>query len=199
MNGIKKITDRITSDTQREAAELLQKAQSQADTILASYTQTAEADYTAAIQRGQQDASQRTERMEGVAHLEAKKLQLACKQEMLDKAFALALQKMLTLPEEQYADLLVRLAVKASVTGKEALIFSQTDRARYGKRVVVAANEALQAAGKPGSLTLSEESRPFQGGLYVQNGKVETNCTFSALVRLQRQAMAKETAALLFD
>lgn len=198
MNGIEKITDRITADTQKEAQELLQKAQAQADEILKEYTRAAEADYAAALKKGEQEALQRTERMEGVAQLEAKKLHLACKQELLDKAFEAAYQKMLELPEEEYAQLLTRLVVKAATTGKEALVFSETDRARYGKRVVVAANEALQAAGKNGELTLSEESRPFQGGLYVQDGKVETNCTFSALVRLQRQTMAREIAELLF-
>lgn len=198
MNGIEKITDRITSDTRKEAEELLRKAENQAEEILKGYTEAAEGDYAAILKKGEQDAHQRTERMEGVAQLEAKKLALSCKQEMLDKAFDAALQKMLELPEEQYAELLTQLAVKASVTGKEALVFSETDRARYGKRVVVAANEALEAAGKTGQLTLSEESRPFQGGLYVQDGKVETNCTFTALVRLQRQTMAREIAELLF-
>lgn len=198
MNGIEKITDRIGADTQKEANELLQKAKAQAEEILRAYTEAAEGDYAAALKKGEQEARQRIERMEGVAQLEAKKLTLSCKQEMLDKAFAAALQKMLELPEDQYAELLTLLAVKASVTGKEALVFSETDRARYGKRVVVAANEALEKAGKTGALTLSEESRPFQGGLYVQDGKVETNCTFSALVRLQRQTMAREIAEQLF-
>jgi V/A-type H+-transporting ATPase subunit E len=78
-------------------------------------------------------------------------------------------------------------------------LFSTTDRARYGKRVVLAANEQLEQQGKTAKLTLSEESRPFRGGLYVQSGKIETNCTFSTLLRLQRQQMAGEVAKVLFD
>lgn len=198
MNGIEKLTERIAADTQQEATALRNQAQAQAQEILNQYSAAAEETYTATLSKGKADAAQRVERMEGVARLEAKKRHLATKQEVLDQAFQLARQKMLDLPEEEYVALLVKLTLHASVTGKETLIFSQTDRARYGKRVVVAANEALIAAGKTGALTLSEESRPFQGGLYVQDGKVETNCTFSALVRLQRQTMAKEIAELLF-
>lgn len=198
MNGIEKITQRIATDTQQEAQALMDSAKAQAAEITAGYAETAEAAYAEALEKGKKSAAERIERMEGVAQLEAKKLNLAAKQEMLDKAFDLALKNMLELPEDEYASLLTKLALSASSTGTEALIFSETDRARYGKRVVVAANEALEAQGKTAALTLSEESRPFQGGLYVQSGKVETNCTFASLVRLQRQTMAKEVADILF-
>ena len=198
MNGIEKITQRISADTQQEAQVLMDNAKAQAAEITAGYHAEAEAAYAESLEKGKKAAQDRIERLTGVAQLEAKKLQLAARQEMLDKAFDLALKNMLELPEEQYADLLTKLALKASTTGTEALIFSETDRARYGKRVVMAANEVLEREGKTAALTLSEESRPFQGGLYVQSGKVETNCTFASLVRLQRQNMAREIADILF-
>lgn len=198
MNGIEKITQRISADTQQEAQILMDNAKAQAAEITAGYHAEAEAAYAEALEKGKKAAQDRIERLTGVAQLEAKKLQLAARQEMLDKAFDLALKNMLELPEEQYADLLTKLALKASTTGTEALIFSETDRARYGKRVVMAANEVLEREGKTAALTLSEESRPFQGGLYVQSGKVETNCTFASLVRLQRQNIAREIADILF-
>ena len=198
MNGIEKITQRISADTQQEAQVLMDNAKAQAAEITAGYHAEAEAAYAEALEKGKKAAQDRIERLTGVAQLEAKKLQLAARQEMLDQAFDLALKNMLELPEEQYADLLTKLALKASTTGTEALIFSETDRARYGKRVVMAANEVLEREGKTAALTLSEESRPFQGGLYVQSGKVETNCTFASLVRLQRQNMAREIADILF-
>lgn len=198
MNGIEKITQRISADTQQEAQILMDNAKAQAAEITAGYHAEAEAAYAEALEKGKKAAQDRIERLTGVAQLEAKKLQLAARQEMLDQAFDLALKNMLELPEEQYADLLTKLALKASTTGTEALIFSETDRARYGKRVVMAANEVLEREGKTAALTLSEESRPFQGGLYVQSGKVETNCTFASLVRLQRQNMAREIADILF-
>lgn len=198
MNGIEKITQRISADTQQEAQVLMDNAKAQAAEITAGYHAEAEAAYAEALEKGKKAAQDRIERLTGVAQLEAKKLQLAARQEMLDKAFDLALKNMLELPEEQYADLLTKLALKASTTGTEALIFSETDRARYGKRIVMAANEVLEREGKTAALTLSEESRPFQGGLYVQSGKVETNCTFASLVRLQRQNMAREIADILF-
>ena len=96
--------------------------------------------------------------------------------------------------------LLAGLAVQASSTGKEKLIFSAPDRAQVGKAVVVAANEKLaKAAAGAGMLTLAEETRPMDGGFILSDGAVEVNCTFDTLIRLQRGALAGEVAKVLFD
>ena len=186
MNGIEKITERIAAQSDADVKALMGRANAQAKAIYDGYQAAADQDYANTLKKGESDAAQRVERLGSVAQLEARKLQLKTKQELLTEAYALAYKKLLELPEDQYAQLLTRLAVNASQTGTEALVFSQTDRSRYGKRVVIAANELLEQQGKTGKLTLSEESRPFQGGLYVQNGNVEVNCTFAALIRLER-------------
>ena len=94
--------------------------------------------------------------------------------------------------------LLAQLAVRASVSGSEQLIFPAADRARYGVKVATKANEILKKAGKPAALTLSEETRAFQGGLLVCDGDVEVNCTFETLVRLARSEVVGEVTAVLF-
>ncbi len=199
MNGIEKITDRIAVDTAQETSAMLSRAKSQAAEITASYAALAESDYQEAVTQGKAQADDRVVRLGGVAQLEARKRRLAVKQEMLSRAFDQALEKLLALPEDSYADLLAKLAADASTTGKEAVILSTKDRARYGKRVVLSANARLEQAGKPASLTLSEEFRDFQGGLYLQEGNVETNCTFPTIVRMLREQMAGEVAQVLFD
>ena len=198
MNGIEKITDRIAMDADRECKSVLENGKRQAAEIQASYAALAEAQYSEAIQKGRQDAAERIERLGGVAQLDARKRNLAARQEMLNKAFDLALQKLLTLPEEEYVSLLAKLAVQGASTGTEALVFSVQDRPRYGKKVVLAANELLEQSGKPGGLTLSEESRDFTGGLYVQDGNIETNCTFPTIIRMLREQMSGEVAEILF-
>ena len=199
MNGIDKITDRIARDAEQECAAIDSRSSTQAAEIRAGYTALAESDYAEAVENGKKAAAERIGRMNGVAELEARQRKLAAKQAMLDKAFDLAMEKLLALPEPQYVELLSSLAVRASTTGREALVFSRQDRPRYGKKVVLAANARLEAQGRTGGLTLSEESREFTGGLYVQDGKVETNCTFPTLVRMLREQMAAEVADILFE
>ena len=199
MNGIEKITQRIAEDNQKEIEVLLEKAQAEARAITAGYKEKAQADYDEALRQGKADADYRVERMSGVAQLEARKLRLSAKQEMLDKAFEAAMGKLLAMPEEEYAALLTDLAISGISTGKEALIFSVKDRPRYGKRVVIAANEKLEAMGRTAELTLSQESREFEGGLYIQDGNIENNCTFSTIIRILREQMAAEVASILFN
>ena len=199
MNGIDKITERISSDTEQEKAAILSRSKAQAAEITAGYAALAESDYAERLAQGKVQAAEYVERQGSVSQLDARKLRLGAKQEMLEKAFELAMKKLLSLPEPQYVDLLSSLAADASVTGSEALLFSVQDRPRFGKKVVLAANEKLEAAGRTGNLTLSEESREFTGGLYVQDGNVESNCTFATLVRMLREQMAAEVAGILFE
>ena len=54
--------------------------------------------------------------------MEAKKLTLATKQEMLDKAFELALDRLVSLPDDEYVALLAELAdIEQSLSEQEKI------------------------------------------------------------------------------
>lgn len=204
MNGIEKITGQIDADVQKEIDAALDQARAQAQEIEARYASQAEAQAEAIRRKGEQDAALRQERLVDVAKLEARKTLLAAKQDMVGQAFDLALKKLLELPDQEYIALLAKLAVGASRTGREQVIFSQKDRSRYGKQAVTMANEMLakkagpRAAESAGMLTLAEEARPMAGGLILRDGRVETNCSFEVLIHLQRDALSAEVARALF-
>ena len=146
--------------------------------------------------QGQLEESQRqAERLESAAHMEAKKQYLAAKQACLDEAFAKAQKQLLALPDDKYAELLAKMAVKASATGKEEVLLNAKDRKRVGEQVVAKANELLRRKGK---LTLAEDTRPMEGGLTLRSGSVEVNCAFETELRVLRDDMASEIAAILF-
>ncbi|MEQ2456407.1 V-type ATP synthase subunit E [Flavonifractor hominis] len=195
MDGIEKITGRIAADGAQETEAILAEARAQADAIAARYDQQAARESEEILARGRRNAQERVERLASVAQLDARKMELSAKQEMLSKAYDQALEQLLNLPEQQYVTLLADLAAHASSTGREAVIFSQKDRTRYGKAAVTQANERLG----DGHLTLSEQTRPIRGGLILSDGDVEVNCTFETLVRLQRGELDREVAKVLFD
>lgn len=219
MNGIEKITGQIEADVQREIDDLTAQAQAQAAEILADYEARARAEAEATLKRGALAAAQREERLGDMARLEARKLTLGTKQEMVERAFQRALEKLTSLPDAEYVSLLANLAAAGSRSGHEAVIFSQKDRARFGKQVVTLANDILARKVAPklpeeltgskagasavlagtGMLTLAEESRPMAGGLILRDNNVETNCSFEVLIHLQRDALAAEVAKTLFD
>ena len=227
MNGIEKITGQIDADLQKELDDLKAQTQTRAAEITAGYDRQAQELTQSILERGRREADLRRERLDSVAQLEARKLTLSAKQEMVARAFDLALQKLTELPEADYSALLARLAVEASRTGREQVIFSQKDRARYGKQVVTQANEILAKRVAPklpedltasragavldrvvtgasavlsgtGMLTVAEEIRPMAGGLILRDGRVESNCSFEVLIRLQRGPLSAEVARVLF-
>ena len=204
MNGIEKITGQIDADVQKEIDAALDQARAQAQEIEDRYASQAQTQAEAIRRKGEQDAALRQERLVDVAKLEARKTILAAKQELVGQAFDLALKKLLELPDQEYISLLAKLAVSASRTGREQVILSQKDRSRYGKQAVTMANDMLakkagpRAAQTDGMLTLAEESRPMAGGLILRDGRVETNCSFEVLIRLQRGALSAEVAQVLF-
>lgn len=193
MDGIEKITAKIAADAQTEADAVLAQAKAEAAAITAQAQAKADAIAAELAEKGRRAAAEREERMASVAQLDARKVRLAAKQELLDRAFERALEKLCAAESGELTTLLAELLVKASRTGKEQVAFNTADRARVGKEAVLRANE------KGGlNLTLAEESRRIKGGFILIDGRVETNCAFETLVRLQRESMAGEIAGLLF-
>lgn len=227
MDGIEKITARIQSDAAAELQQLRQQTDEQVKAIETQAQLQAEKERDEILARGRKAAAERLERLKSAAQMERRKLELAAKQEVVSEAFEKTLEKLCNLPDEDYIKLLTALILKAVSTGREQVIFSQRDRNRIGKQVVVAANEALVKDVVPelpealsnskvgsflgkvvnstaaqitgtGLLSLSEETRPIQGGFILVDGPVETNCSFETLIRLKREGLEKETAQLLF-
>ena len=228
MNGIEKITAKITQDADAEAARILADAEAKAREILTEAQTQAEKISADLSVKGRKAAEERRERLKSAAGMERRKILLAAKQEVLGEVFDLALEKLCSLPEEEYIALLTALALEASTSGKEQLVFSIKDRARIGKQVVIAANEAMVSQVVPdlpdaiadskvgaflgkvvnsaaaqisgtGLLTLSQETRNIKGGFIMVDGAVEMNCAFETLVRLQREKLEKQVADVLFE
>lgn len=192
MNGIEKITQRISAEAQAQIDRILAEAKAQAEEIAGKYKAQADAEAAQMAARNEKAAAEREERLAGTAQMEARKAALAAKQEMVEKVYALALEKLSSLPADKYVGVLADLLVQASSTGTEEVIFSPEDRKKVGKAAVDQANKA----GK--KLTLSSETRSIPGGFILRSENVEVNCAFDTLVRLQKAETAGTVAKKLF-
>ena len=178
MNGIEKITQRINADAQAEIDRVLADAKAQAAEIAGKYKAQADAEAAALQARNEKAAAEREERLVNVAQMEARKTALAAKQEMVEKAYALALKKLCAMPEEQYTAVLAELLMQASSGGGE-VIFSAKDQKGAGKAAV-------------------EQANKVPGGFILRAENVEVNCAFDTLVRLQKAETAGAVAKKLF-
>ncbi len=222
MNGIEKITARITNDAQAEAQDILREGEAKVRAIREKYEAQAKEEALAAKARGEEAAQRQYERLESAAAMDAKKMLLSTKQELIDEAFRKAQQQLLSLPADSYANLLAVMAVKASRTGREEILLSPQDRKNVGEKVVAKANELLSKSDEPqdggageskvsaaikkmvrgvgaaGGLTLSKETRDIAGGLILRDGSVELNCALETQLRTLRESMTAQIAGILF-
>ena len=116
MNGLEKLTGQIDADVQKEIDAALVQARSQAQEIQSWYESQAQIQVEAIRRKGQQDAVFRQERLVDEAKMQARRDILATKQELIGRAFDLALEKLLELPEKEYVALLADLAVRPEET-----------------------------------------------------------------------------------
>ena len=192
MNGIERITARIEADAQGEIDALLASAQAEAAEIEQDYQRRAEALRAQLLERSEKAALEREERLISAAKMEGRKALLAARQDLVEQAFLAAQAKLCLLPHNEAIEVLAKLMVRASASGQEEVIFSQADRERIGAAAVEKAN----AAGK--HLRLAEETRSIRGGFILREGRVEINCAFETLVRLEKSRSAAAVAKLLF-
>lgn len=198
MNGIEKITARITTEAEEAAAVVTADAEKAAESVRAAYKKKADEAYEASMNAGNEEIRRDSERAERAARLQGRKDTLALKQSILSEAYDKAKEKLLALPSEQYCEFLAAQAGNAAVTGHETIVLNSRDKA-MGEKIVSRANAIAASRGLPAALTLSDESGDFSGGLKLREGSVEVNCTVDTLLDLGRSRLDAEVAAILFD
>ena len=224
MNGIDKITQRIGADTQAEIDRILADAAAQAEAAADKFRTQAEAEDRDLLAKSERTAAEREERLVSAAQMEARKTLLTAKQEMVERAYQRALEKLRSCAG-QYVELLAALLVRRPPPdGRRLSSPRRIGRAPArrlwpgptscwprrprrscpsGDGVVanllnkVAAGVSAFAQGTA-MLAVSEETRDISGGFILKDGRIEVNCTFDALVRAEREQTAGEVAKLLF-
>ena len=194
MKGTQKIIAHIQSDAKAQADAILSQAELQCADIQRDYELKAKDSYAEKIRLGVKDCQDKLDSVDRINQMESRKAVLALKQEMVSKSFSRACEMLVSLPAEQYIELLAKLASQSSVTGEEEIVLSARDRAAVGQAVVEMANRLCV-----GKLTLSEETGSFAGGLILHRGSIEVNCTMELLVELCRGDMSAQLADILFQ
>jgi len=198
MNGIDRISKRLVADAQARIDEINANTDAKCEEIRAEYEEQAKKVYDERIAAGDAERESRLKLVGSTAEMEAKKAILAFKQELLDKTFQYAIQRIITMPKDTYVHFLAIQAAKAVSLGTEELIFNAKDASEVGKETVKAANAMLKAKGLHPGLTLSEETREIPGGLIVRQGNIEVNCAVDMLVQMSRNELATQVAEILF-
>lgn len=198
MNGINKIIDRISAETQAEIDQLMAETAEECKSIRDSFDKQAQEEYWQLIREGKEESSLQMQRYAGAAAMEARKNILSMKQEAVAKVLDRAVEDICALPEHDYVSFLARLAGNAAFTGTEELVFNRRDRAAVGRQVSREANELLKKRGLQPGLTVSSNELDCKGGMMVKQGDIEVNCCVEKLVELCREKLSTQIAEILF-
>ncbi len=193
MNGIEKITERIRRDAQSEIDALLQEAEKKAESVKAEAEEKAAQRLAAGRRQNAEAAENHESRLVSAAEMEGRQRFLAAKQEVLEEVFSLAYQRLMSLPEEAFVELLAGFAAREGESGREELLLSGENRARIGAKVVARANALREGA----EFTLAEETRETDG-VILRRGNIESNGGIAVAMRERKQKMAAEIAEYLF-
>ena len=123
MAGAEKIKEKILEEARLQAQKNLEQAEKEAAEIIQSAQKEAEQKKSEIIERAHKEAVDRKKRLIAAAELEARKQKLQAKQEVVEEAFTRVLNKLNSLPADQYQDILVDMVVRSVRKGNEEIIF----------------------------------------------------------------------------
>ncbi|NLM51718.1 MAG: hypothetical protein GX197_02690 [Firmicutes bacterium] len=199
MSGAEKLKEKILAEASRQAEAVLAEAREKAAAILEQSKKEAAAEEEAILAQARRQAEERKHRAQTIAELDARKEILAAKEKCIEETLAQVIERLRGLEPLQYEDLMYKMLLAAVQTGEEEIIIDEEDRSKFTKEFLRRVNTAIQRQGKKGKLKIVAESRNLQGGFILRDKDLEINNSFPALLRMQRDELEPEIAAILFS
>ncbi len=189
ISGTNKLAERIVTDAQDEARAVLAEAQTAAQGILR------ESEKAVSVRKAELNSQKNnavTSLVSGYqtrAMLDAKKDALRKKRVVIDSAFTLAYEAMLSLDTEKRKSICKSMLLSQAEGGETVLPAAQ-DRAAVA---------ALIAAMPDKKLTLASGTAAIDGGFILLGDGYEKDCSFRSLLSTIRDAEETAVYQLLFD
>ncbi|QAA34063.1 V-type ATP synthase subunit E [Clostridium manihotivorum] len=198
MSKIEHLVNKILEDAESESKRILEEAEAEKELILRKKLEEAKKVEKTIIDKANEEAALKRERMLSNVALKLRNEKLEVKQKIIDEVFEQALNDLCSMSKEAFLTYLKSEILKVDIKGDEKLILNS-----YGKNIVSISfvdevNTELLSMGKVGRLTISEETRNFRGGFILEKDGVEINNTFEALISSYREELEPEVVSILF-
>lgn len=198
LSGSLKLIEKILSEARDTAVIEQNSAQTKADEIVKKAKSKAKDIKQRAQKEALAEAKERKRRIKSVYDLEHKKDILAMKRDVLDEAFRAAIDDVASLPKDKYQELMIKLLVSCTETGKGSIKVAKNDKDRLGSDFVKKANDVLKKSVGSGEVTILEEICDKAGGFVFCDDGLEIDCSVEAVVALMREKIETDAAGILF-
>lgn len=140
--------------------------------------------------KAEEDAEILLERRNSVAELEARKMRLALKQDVIEETFMEALAQIEAMEPEMYMDFLLRHLLPYREEGGIVSLNERDGAALKGK---------LADALKDTKLTVGEEKANIRGGFILKQGNVFVNGSLEKILETEKKQITAQIAGILFN
>ncbi len=188
MEQISKILDVIHRQAQEEADEIMQNSTQRIIEIQHTYANEARIGGQAILNTAMRQADEIHKRSESQADMESRGIQLSAKRKILERVFAEVQKKLADSEPEVRKAFYEKLIEKYSLGNEVTVQMNDDDRRTLGKKLKVKGIE----------LSIDKIPGDFCGGLIIKEQRVQTDCTFEALVADMQKALEPEVAGMVF-
>jgi V/A-type H+-transporting ATPase subunit E len=192
-----KVVDTIVSQAKAEADRIRAEAQARIDADQVAHEAELNRYREQTQQLAQAAAEDRKSRTLAAARMDIRKETLSAKVRWLDEVFALAKRRILSLPDEQYQELMTTLMVRAIATGDERIRIGRGET-RINDRLIKQVNRRL-GPGFKGNVQLDSQRADIEGGFVLIRGKIQVNAGIDVLIEQARQQVEMELSKELFE
>ncbi len=187
------IAARIREDAAREAASLVEAADSERRSALDEARRRLEEEFARDLDKVARNASELEARLHFHASREAGRMVETEKRALLDRAITNAVERLAALPDPEYGALISSILAGCSMEGDIDVTISEADADRITPALLA------KASGRGRTFRLTPERHGGRGGVIMSSGGVSFNATFSMLASLERERLVMELAPALSD
>jgi len=198
MSNLENLSAKIIEDANIKAEAILKEAKDNEILLVEKRIKDAEILKQQMLEKTKIEAVTVNSRIISNSQLIVRNEKLVAKQEMIDKVFADALEKLLVMKDAQYLELIKSYLLSMPIAGNEEIIIPGKYKNLVSDEYLSEINESLKTTGKIGELKLSSETRDIKSGFIVLKNGIEVNNTFDSLVNSLRDELEPEIVNELF-
>ncbi len=189
MSGLDKIIAEIQNDANKAAQLQLEEAQKLADSVIKETEELIAKNKAECEKSALANKEDILERAKSAAELESRKILLKTKQELIESTIKEAMEKLSTLPVDEYCDVLLKLVKKYEGGEKAVMALSKNDIDRMPKDF---------ASKLPSNISIGKDPADIQNGFLLILEGIDINCSFEALFNDKLEELQDKVASILF-
>ena len=196
MSGIDSILNIISNEQKVAENNIIRSAEEKAKGIEAEGDSKAEKAYNNYMKKALEKAEIDYKNACNSIDSENKRKILKCRVELIETATQKVLEKISLLSDNEYFEMILRIAVQKIHKGNGVLYFSQKDIARLPLNFAEKLSVIAEKAG--GTVEISATPADIENGFILVYGLISENCTFKAIIESEKDYIRDTIAKELF-